>query len=189
MAYENQCGSCEYFNDQYYNKSYDMTLPDYVKGHCTWYKCFYYPDDSCDHYIKRGTAGGGCYITTIVCYILGYKDDCETLNNLRKFRNDILQKDEKYKEVLFSYDSVGPGIAYSIKKDYDKNKNNYFASLIYSYYIEPISNLVTGGNREEAINKYMEMTNCLQDTFGIMNSNELDSYDYNKGGHGYIYKK
>ena len=69
------------------------------------------------------------------------------------------------------------------------NKNNYFASLLYSYYIEPISNLVTVGNKEEAIVKYKEMTECLQDTFGINMDSLPKGYDYTNGGHGYVYKK
>ena len=37
------CGNCEYYDYEGKNR----------KGHCEWYKAYYYPDDSCSHF-KEG---------------------------------------------------------------------------------------------------------------------------------------
>lgn len=43
MAYyvKYRCGSCKYF---------EWDGCDYSKGYCAWYKTYYYPSDSCDHW-------------------------------------------------------------------------------------------------------------------------------------------
>ena len=112
MAYEGHCGSCGNFEGKD-GKPYNKQNPNYIKGFCNWYRAFYYPDDKCEsHYRPRGgNPGGGCYITTMICDVLGKEDTCEALEVLRSFRNDVLQKDEKYAPILYEYDVVGPKIA------------------------------------------------------------------------------
>jgi len=86
--YEEQCGSCDFFKDKRGNcdKPYDTRY--YEKGYCEWHKCFYYPDDSCNHHRERGyVPSWPCYITTVVCDILGFEDDCNVLNNQRGYIN------------------------------------------------------------------------------------------------------
>ena len=89
--YEGQCGTCEHFFEcrGNWDKPYDTNDSD--KGYCDWYKTTYYPDDSCKHYFKRGDYRSDCYITTIVCEILGYDDDCFVLNSLRNLRDNYIQ--------------------------------------------------------------------------------------------------
>ena len=111
MAYEGKCGSCANFEEAKGNQLYDTGNSCYVKGFCTWYRSYYYPDDSCVSHYKSRPSSSNCYITTLVCNRLGKEDNCEELETLRKFRNDVLQEDEKYASILFEYDTVGPQIA------------------------------------------------------------------------------
>ena len=73
--FKDQCGSCEEFFDKRGNcdKPYDKNY--YETGYCREHKAFYYPDDSCGKHKERYEPSSSlCYITTIVCNILGFED-------------------------------------------------------------------------------------------------------------------
>ena len=181
MAYEGKCGSCGNFEEPKGKQLYSTSNPYYKKGYCNWYKVYYYPDDSCPkHYRSRSSSGNNCYITTIVCNVLGKEDDCEELNTLRQFRGEVLQKDEQYKDILFEYDTVGPKIAFELSKE-DKE----VVEKIYRGFIKPIVSLVKEKKYDEAIIKYTTLTKSLEDYYGIeYNHNIPQNYDYKNGGHG-----
>lgn len=181
MAYEGKCGSCANFEEEKGNSLYSTSNKYYVKGYCNWYRAFYYPDDSCsDHYRSRAGAGGGCFITTIVCDVLGLDDHCEVMETLRKFRGDVLQKDEQYKDILFEYDTVGPKIAEEIRKE-----DPSFALALYNIFLKPISNLIKKNKKEEAISNYINMTHMLEGFYCISLDDDMpNDYDYHVGGHG-----
>lgn len=85
----------------------------------------YYPPtkQACSSFIKNNQKEGyqraGCYITTIVCNILGYADDCELLNILRDFRENYLKQNSEYLPLLIEYDQIGPIISNAISNDPD----------------------------------------------------------------------
>ncbi|MBE6146870.1 MAG: hypothetical protein E7168_00890 [Firmicutes bacterium] len=192
--YEGQCGSCDNFFDQRGNcdKPYDTNSSELEQGYCDWYECYYYPNDHCDrHYKKRGwRSTSPCYITTIVCDILGFGDNCGDLNTLRNLRNHILQKDEKYAKILYEYDVVGPQIAQKISDDYKRTEDKELATLLFNFYIQSSARLYREGHVEESIERYQEMTTSLAETFGIETPIEVDpNYDYEKGGHGQVKMK
>lgn len=177
MAYENQCGSCRHYEFAGDNK----------KGFCTWYGSYYYPDDNCSH---QSTSAPSCYITTMVCGILGFKDDCEPLNILRGFRNNYLQQDVVYQPLLMEYDVIGPMIAENIEKQYCETHDRTPWEQCYNKYLVPTIDCIRQNNYEKAISQYTKMVNVLKDYFGLqdINVNEED-YDFTVGGHGYIKKK
>ena len=186
MAYEGRCGTCGNFEDNKGEK-YDKNNPDYVKGYCNWYGCYYYPDDSCeDHYRKReSSSDGGCYITTMICNKMGLQDDCDALNTLRGFRDNVLQKNQKYKELLFEYDVVGPKISECLQEE-----KKPFVEEIYHSFIMPIVTMIKNGQNEEAVQKYVTMTKSLKDYYAIDSEvNVPVHYDYTVGGHGYLKTK
>lgn len=178
--YEDQCGSCVYFNFQ----------GDNYKGYCSWYKAYYYPGDGCSHQKSRN-ASGGCYITTMVCDVLEYKDDCDALNTLRMFRDNILQKDETYKNLLVEYDYVGPQIAGLIKREYNKTHDKTLCRSCYDNMLVPTVNYIKVGQYDKAIKKYMLMVDILKDYFELpQNINQfIDGYDMTNGGHGKVITK
>ena len=185
MAYEGHCGSCINFEDKN-GGPYDKTNADYIKGYCTWFKSYYYPDDQCDsHYRLRGGSGGGCYITTIICEVLDQEDTCDSLETLRSFRNNVLQKDSKYSGILHEYDAVGPKIAQELRQE-EKD----FVLDLYHGFIVPIISDIKGKRNAEAVSKYIVMTRALEETYGISYENKIPvTYDYKQGGHGVCKKK
>lgn len=178
MTYETQCGGCTYYDFQ----------GDNYKGYCSWYKSYYYPGDSCSHQNPRETTSG-CYITTIICDVLGFADDCMVLDKLRFFRNCVMQKDPKYSSLLLEYDTVGPEIARSIKEEYSKNKDKEIWIQFYNFYLQPTANYIVNGDFDDAVNRYQEMVVSLKDYFGLKDYNPtVSNYDYTKGGHGRVKK-
>ncbi|MBR2828419.1 MAG: hypothetical protein IKE70_04230 [Bacilli bacterium] len=183
MAYDNQCGSCDYFKDpRNTNQHYPKNNPSNIKGYCEWYQQYYYPDDTCNHHRSRDYVPGGCFITTVVCEKLGLDDSCLVLSRLREFRREVLQKDITYAPILFQYDMVGPQISEEIKKDtYD------ISQKIYDCFLVPIVESLNKKKHEEAVSRYIFMTNSLEKIYAIEDFKEMDSsYDYQNGGHGYF---
>lgn len=187
MAYENKCGSCGNFFDMKTNELYDKSNANYVKGYCSWYKVCYYPDESCSqHYRPRESSStDSCYITTMICTVLGMDDCCDELETLRNFRNSVLQKDSKYQELLYEYDLIGPKIAACLKCE-EKD----VVRKIFEKFIQPIVQLIKSYRNDEAIQKYSFMTKSLKDCYGIQAKIEVSqNYDYTMGGHGKLYQK
>ena len=114
--------------------------------------CRDYNYDECPIYKHQESSG--CFITTVTCELLGYPDSHPVLNTLRGFRNNILQEDEKYEEILKFYDIIGPMIANYLRKEQSKE----LATIIYEHYIEPISKLIEVGDYDSAIMKYQTLT-------------------------------
>lgn len=140
-----------------------------------------------EKYSKSNSNSPGCYLTTMMCYVLKMSDDNPFLNTMRNFRNNILQKNEKYKSLLVEYDIVGPIIANNLNNDplrYQICANAFFK------YIKPITKLIKGNKNDEAIASYTEMTNNLKKFYSInttISINDINKADANKCGHG-VYK-
>ena len=182
--YENKCGSCYWLRDM----NDDNTMfcgTSNEKGHCIYLKNCYYPDDTiCSYYQNKKSyvPGGGCYITTIICDMLGFDDKCNILETLRGFRKDVMQTSSEYKEVLYEYDTVGPKISKSIKEDKDLELINGMLD----FYILPVVSLIKNKDYKEAIIRYQNMTKSLENYYGIEYTGEIPTnYDYKNGGHGY----
>ena len=128
----------------------------------TYYRyCRGYSYSDCPIYKQSNSSG--CFITTIVCNILGKSDDDEVLNVLRDFRDNVLQSDSKYSDVLKNYDTIGPVIANSILNDSESEK---MASNVYSNMILPIVLLIENKEYDRAVSNYEKMTLSLVDCYG-----------------------
>ena len=186
MAYEGQCGSCENFQEADSNQLYDDKHNSaMVKGYCTWYRCYYYPDDNCSSHYKEKKRESDCFITTVVCNRLGLSDDCHELQVLRNFRDQVLQKNSKYKDLLFEYDTVGPLIASQLLIEDEE-----VIQKIHDSYLLPISHMIEVGNQDRAIEKYKFLTRMLAHHYGIDDKNKAtEDYDYTSGGHGFLKRR
>lgn len=154
----------------------------------TYYKyCRGYSYGDCPIY--KHTECSGCFITTIVCQILGHDDNDKVLNNLRNFRDNILQNNEEYHDLLKDYDNIGPKLADCIQNDKDKFE---MATGLYNNIILPISNLIEKKDYDNACNKYNIMTLALINYYGLKheyNNAKDNDYGYQKfdakqAGHG-----
>lgn len=178
-SYINQCGSCINYEFEGDNR----------KGYCEWYKAYYYPTDSCNHQKSRNEVST-CYITTVMCDILEYPDDCYYLNQLRDFRNNVMQNDKKYADILYEYDTVGPLIAQNLKRDFTAESDKEFIIQLFNFYILPTVRYIQDNKYEEAISRYQEMTKDLEEYYNIKPTNIVpDNYDFTTGGHGKVNKK
>lgn len=184
------CRNCYEFKD-YRDCRSPYSKKSNEKGYCDFYHEFNYPDDYCNHFKNVDTyVPGSCYITTIICHILGYDDNMGDLEDLRLFRQNVLQKDEKYSDLLYEYDQVGPYISMYLYNDYMFNKDKEFPILLYNFYIQPTVRYIRDKKYDEAILRYKELTNMLEDYYSIdKNINKPSDYDFKNGGHGFELKK
>lgn len=137
----------------------------------------------------RYEESSGCFITTVLCNVLGLPDNHETLNTLRNFRDNILQKDESYKEILQVYDSIGPMVADKIMKDDNREE---IALDLYKSSLLPIVEEVNNNNYNRAIKHYLYMTLFLvsdynlRDTYNALKEVDFGFTNFNQktAGHG-----
>ena len=107
---------------------------------------------------SKSHAEGGCYITTIMCQILGYPDNNYYLNTLRKFRDNVMRYSYKYITGLITYDLIGPMIAYQISIDKDKE---VLARTMFDNYITKAVAAIEEEKYDTAFNIYKAMTEEL----------------------------
>lgn len=131
---------------------------------CSFYRSYENPRgaETCRRFEPKGS--GGCYLTTIMCDILGYQDDCAILNLLRRFRDKQMKPNPEYQPLLEDYDVVGPLVCEKLSND--ENKLD-MAFLMLNNYISPVIDLISEKKTEEAIEIYKSMTIDLMDYYGF----------------------
>ncbi|MBQ1495826.1 MAG: hypothetical protein IIZ40_00520 [Bacilli bacterium] len=144
----------------------------------------------CPTYEEYYGSSGGCFITTVTCGILKKDEDDIVMNNLRKFRDQILQKNDKYSNILKLYDSIGPIVSCNIMHDDNREE---IANKIYSK-LEGFTSLIENEKYDEATRSYVIMTLKLVKEYGLDNMyrNIRDNnfgykdneFDITKAGHG-----
>ena len=139
---------------------------------------------------SHSSNGSGCYLTTMMCNILKMPDDNPFLNKMRNFRNNYLQKDEKYREILVQYDIIGPMIASKLNND--KKRVEIAATYFYTY-IKQIIKYLDSKEYEKAIVLYIDMTSNLISYYNLgiikISDEEIKYADIEKSGHGVYIKK
>jgi len=178
-----KCGECINIDwkskSSYIDNSYWCSeLKKYVKP--TDYSCRYFVQDK-----SQKVESSGCYITTIVCDILGYEDNCELLQLLRKFRDTTLKTNAEYLPLLFEYDTIGPVISECIKNE----KNNDVIALgLLKHFLLPCAKLIKEEKIEEAIDVYKNMVTYLHDEFNLSYMDIVipKEFDYETLGKGRI---
>lgn len=142
---------------------------------------------------KYEESSSGCFITTIVCDIIGLEDKNIYLMLLRKFRDNYLQKNPNTIQILEEYDFIGPIISKCINTDKNKKviaKNLFINNLV------PIFDDICNDNYICAIKKYTDMVKGLIKRYNLetlsltIPSNEYDyKKDYSSYGHGRLQHK
>ncbi len=132
----------------------------------------------------------GCYITTIVCNILGYDDNCEILQILRDFRDNYLKRNpDKYLNLLMEYDQIGPSISDLIYKHEDRER---LSLEVLKNFLIPCVISIKKCDYDNAVTRYQNMVYYLQGRLGIILTKvELDlnaDYDLDTIGKGRILK-
>lgn len=178
--YVSECKDCESMDIN------DVSSYDSSKSWCKERREYVDPySRACSNRFKnddvKNPPSSDCYITTIVCEILGQPDNSPILNALRVFREEVLKKDKKYHNLLCEYDIVGPVIADAIRNSL---KPEVFSKFLLETYIEPTVDCVLDKKYELAVMIYKYMVEQLKSLIGI----EDKEYDENiiPTGKGYI---
>ena len=172
MAYEDYCAACTHLGENAdYNGNYSCSKRG-ISINANAAKC----DSFCEAYRRSNYArenmyknsqshsSSGCYLTTIMCQILKYPDNNFYLNVLRGFRDNIMQKDQKYLPLLMMYDYAGPMIAYELSKDHDRFE---IANSFFNIYITKAVLAIGEQKFETAVNIYKSMTEELGKRYNI----------------------
>ena len=198
MALESYCASCTYLGDRadsygkYWcsKKGQDMfACEPKCYSWCEAYGRSTYARENMYENSRSHQSGGGCYITTVMCNILGYPDNNYYLQTLRNFRDNILKKDTKYYPLLITYDVIGPIIALELSKDENKE---IIANTMFTKYITKAVTAIEENQITEATNIYVAMTNVLAQKYNI-NTNVItintENIDLESLGHGRTRKR
>ena len=194
MAYESFCAECTYMHEG--------SGPKYwcEKKNGDRYAC----DPKCDSFCKaysrsesakenmyerslnalRDEGNSGCYITTIMCKVLNYKDDNEYLKTLRGFRDNYMKADKKYFPLLLIYDTFGRKIAENLEQDQDRLT---IANTLFDNYIVKAVDLIKEGKNEDAVNIYTAMTASLAEKYHLVmhiDMPRMEDIDMKALGHG-----
>lgn len=165
----------------------DRWTLDRSKAWCSVRREYYDPNDSaCSNHFenddtKNPPINEGCYLTTIVCEILEYEDDCSILTSLREFRETTLKQNEEYHDLLCEYDIVGPVIAEAIRSSL---KPKVLSQFLLTNYIEPTVKCIELDKTDLAVSIYTYMVEELKKLCGIPKI-EYDR-SLNPTGKGYI---
>lgn len=177
--------SCSFYTFRQ-NDYYCMKKQDYVNSDTYYRYCRNYSYDECPIY--KHEEDGPCYLTTVVCSILKARDDCYVLEILRGFRDNVLQKDPKYYDILKRYDAIGPIVSEKIIND--KNRLDVATNLYY-HSLKPICKYIKVNEFDKAISLYTEMTLSLIDGYGLKEKyDNIDlndnNFNLNSLGHGRV---
>ncbi|MBR3161888.1 MAG: hypothetical protein IKF19_04075 [Bacilli bacterium] len=220
-GYDHKCSLINRYGDKISDKQYSNCCK--YNGHsCEILKKNKNKTNSNSYNPNNKSSGSNCFITTIVCDILGNdiqnkidelfqlskrenthiikqlagfikeKDDIDMLlNNFRGFRDNVLQNDSKYDDVLMSYDTVGPVISNCIINDDNRID---MARGLYENALIRINKLIKCEQYDEACEAYYIMTLFLINYYRLKHPyNQLvdnnygyieDEFDRKTAGHG-----
>jgi hypothetical protein len=105
------------------------------------------------------SAGGGCYITSAVCDILGLPDDCHTLTVLRAFRDGYLKATNVGRAFVAEYYATAPVLVARMKARADARE--YFQGL-YTRFILPALLAIESGDKARAFKIYRHMVYAVR---------------------------
>lgn len=101
-----------------------------------------------------GGGGGFCWITTAVCEVMGWKDDCDELKTLRGFRDGWMSQTDERRALIAQYYDLCPLIEPQIKRD--PHKRVYLQGLYRRYILNAVQ-AVKFDQPEEALRLYQAM--------------------------------
>lgn len=171
MALESYCAACTYMGERedcgkYWceRKGEDRYASD---AKCSSFCEAYSRSNSSRQNMYNTSANASqssCYLTTIMCQLLGYSDDNYYLNKLRFFRDNVMKKDSNYIPLLLVYDVIGPMISSKLAHD---EYGHEIAQVYFDKYITKSVHAIECEKYQEAINIYTAMTDALAERYGI----------------------
>ncbi len=194
MALESYCCACTYMSEEVDCGKYWCSRKGEDRYACDS-RCY----DFCEAYGRSNysrqnmyetskNAGSSCYLTTMMCQLLGYKDDNYYLNTLRSFRDNVMKKNGEYIPLLITYDVIGPVIAKKLAND---SHGKEIAEVFFQQYITKSVEAIEEEKNKDAINIYIAMTNALAERYEINTTfvkPDIKDIDMKNLGHARIRK-
>lgn len=192
MALESYCAACTYMKEEeYYGKywcekksEYRLACDSKCYSFCEAYSRSNYSRENMYNYSKNSSSSG-CYLTTIMCHLLGYEDNNYYLNTLRRFRDNVMQTNPSYLPLLLTYDYVGPVISEKLANDPDGKQ---IANTFFNNYISQAVMAIDENKNQTAINIYKAMTEALAEKYQVtipVMSVDTKNINSKSLGHGY----
>lgn len=175
MPYPWECFDCEEYNEymvknnQFWCSKMRMNVSLNERSCNTYFT-------KRDKHKKSERPNTGCYLTTAMCEILGFEDNCKILEALRAYREEYMKNTDIGLALLHDYDTVGPRISEKLHKD---EKQTNIAITMLNGYIEPAIYFINEKDYETAQMIYENMTLDLMDYYGL-DHNLLTAYEQNK---------
>lgn len=177
-----------FFGDYWCDKKNTKVDSDIYERYC---KSWSY--DECPIYKEKGYTGG-CFLTTVVCDVLKKDDKDIVLETMRNFRNNVLQKNQQYFNILKDYDYIGPVLAYKFGQDENREE---IAQRVYQGPLLTITSLINKKEYKQAIECYQSMTLSFIDHYGFRETYEknrkmeyeLREFNPETAGHGVLQKR
>ena len=107
--------------------------------------------------MNNGYKCSNYYVSTATGVILKKDSHDSVLDNVRSLRDNYMEKNENYKDLLDMYDILGPSVAKCMEED--KNKETT-ATKVYSI-LSRISKLISKEEIDKAVNYYTQMVGVL----------------------------
>ena len=95
--------------------------------------------------------GGGCYITTAICKMLGLPDDCYQLQTLRKFRDSYMQETPERIRMVQKYYAYAPDVV--------RHLTDTDLKVLLHDYLFPAIRAIEYGDNDRALFLYKQMYN------------------------------
>ena len=162
--FDGRCGSCVYMNTN------DWVGGRNTKCKCTkrnWYyeltekECDYHKTDHGKNYEELARRCRYCrwYVVSAIFDKLGLSDDYESIALLHSFREEYLEKNEKYKKFLGMYDLEGPKMAQFIMEDEESEE---LCRNIVQNVLVHVLDCIKNGDNEKAMDYYIQMLSILK---------------------------
>ena len=161
-TYDGCCGSCIYMNTNDYTGSKDHCYCTYRRQYynLTERKCYAYKYDPNKDYYDLNHRW---HVVSAIFKKLGLYDlEYDCIKILNDFRINVLEKDQKYEEILREYDFIGPALANFIANDENAVE---LCKKICSTYLLEILDLIKLEKYDEALNKYKELIGLLKNYY------------------------
>ncbi len=171
-TYDGRCGSCVNMNTNDYVRTKDNCKCTYRGQYYNLNepKCCYYKYDQYKDYYDLNHRW---YIVSAIMSKLGLSDKYECVSLLHNFRINVLEKDDRYNEILAQYDIIGPKIAELLINDSDSKE---LCERLIQVFLIRVLEKIKEKQYNEALEIYLEMVNLLKVIYNV----DIKSEEYVK---------
>ena len=115
----------------------------------------------------------GYHIATLICNLLGKDKNDEIYLSIKALRDDFLEKDEIYSDLLKEYDLIGPLICCHILLETNKKD---IAFNLYNTFLKSAAQFWNNGEPENALLTYLTMYESLKEKYHL-NDYLINNFD------------